>query len=196
MTDLYDELGVPRDATPEDIKRAYKRKAREHHPDRGGDNDQMARVNQAYAVLADPRKRDRYDKTGDGSPEVPVAERARNLLYAIMSEALTKCDTKVDVIESLRQHLRGEQMRIKAEVQRVRQRQERLEKHKARLHDDGLFERLFDARSKEHALQTGQMRDQLELISVALQQLKSCSYDAERSPGQWHTVTTTGTGTY
>jgi molecular chaperone DnaJ len=59
----------PRDASPDDIKRAYRRKAREHHPDAGGDEEAFKQITHAYQVLSDPQKRARYDRFGDdGTP--------------------------------------------------------------------------------------------------------------------------------
>lgn len=69
MADLYAMLGVPRNASAEDIKRAYRRKARESHPDAGGDEETFKEVTHAYQVLSDPNKKQRYDRFGDdGTP--------------------------------------------------------------------------------------------------------------------------------
>lgn len=59
---LYCILGVDRSATPHEIDMAYYRKAAEHHPDRGGDPDQMANINRAAMVLREPARREKYDK--------------------------------------------------------------------------------------------------------------------------------------
>lgn len=64
-TDLYELLGVSRDASQEDIKRAYRRRARELHPDAGGDENAFKEVSHAYEVLSDPQRRARYDRFGD-----------------------------------------------------------------------------------------------------------------------------------
>jgi molecular chaperone DnaJ len=66
--DLYEILGVAHDATPEEIKKAYRRLARELHPDVNPDTETQERfkeVTLAYDVLSDPKKREMYDLGGD-----------------------------------------------------------------------------------------------------------------------------------
>jgi len=57
----YDILGVPRDATVEEIKKAYKRAALTHHPDKGGDSEKFKECGAAVETLTDDRKRAQYD---------------------------------------------------------------------------------------------------------------------------------------
>ena len=59
--DYYDVLGVSDDASREEIDRQYKREAHKHHPDRGGNEEQMKSLNEAYAVLKDAATRQTYD---------------------------------------------------------------------------------------------------------------------------------------
>jgi len=61
MTDHYQTLGVAKNATPEDIKKAYRRLAAIHHPDKGGDTAEFQKVQAAYETLSDPQKRQEYD---------------------------------------------------------------------------------------------------------------------------------------
>ncbi|KAG5721848.1 hypothetical protein E4T56_gene10596, partial [Termitomyces sp. T112] len=59
--DYYKILGIARDASETDIKKAYRRESLKHHPDKGGDEEKFKLVSEAYAVLSDPRRRERYD---------------------------------------------------------------------------------------------------------------------------------------
>lgn len=61
---LYEILDISKDANQEEIKFAYRTKAKLHHEDKGGDHDAMAEINRAYDVLSDVAKRKRYDETG------------------------------------------------------------------------------------------------------------------------------------
>src|SRR3989344_3718934 len=63
--DYYQTLGVPRTASQDEIKKAYRKLAHEHHPDKKtGDEGKFKEVNEAYQVLSDPKKRSNYDNFG------------------------------------------------------------------------------------------------------------------------------------
>lgn len=62
--DYYEVLGVKKDASADEIKKAFRRAAIEHHPDRGGDEEKFKELNEAYEVLKDTDKRKRYDQFG------------------------------------------------------------------------------------------------------------------------------------
>ncbi|MCI0478971.1 DnaJ domain-containing protein, partial [Candidatus Uhrbacteria bacterium] len=67
--DYYSILGVPKDASPDDVKKAFRRLAHEHHPDKGGDAQKFKDVNEAYQVLGDPQKRAQFDRFGSAAFE-------------------------------------------------------------------------------------------------------------------------------
>ena len=62
--DYYKTLGVPRDADADAIKKAFRKLARKHHPDAGGDEAKFKEINEAYEVLSDEKKRKLYDQYG------------------------------------------------------------------------------------------------------------------------------------
>ncbi len=70
-TDYYDVLGVARDASATEIKKAFRRRARDVHPDTSEHEDaedRFKQLNQAYEVLSDPEKRSNYDRYGTADP--------------------------------------------------------------------------------------------------------------------------------
>ena len=78
MVDLYSQLGVKRDASEADIKKAYRKLAKQLHPDKNKDNpkasERFSKVTQAYDILTDKDKRARYDRgeiDDDGNPRSP-----------------------------------------------------------------------------------------------------------------------------
>ena len=79
----YDILGVPRGATADDIKKAFRRRAREIHPDlhTGAKKTEMEKkfkeLNEAHEVLSDPDKRKKYDQYGTNWEQAEAYEQAR-----------------------------------------------------------------------------------------------------------------------
>ena len=61
MPDHYAALGVARTATADEIKRAFRRLASQHHPDKGGDTQKFQTIQAAYDTLGDVAKRSQYD---------------------------------------------------------------------------------------------------------------------------------------
>jgi DnaJ family protein C protein 9 len=61
---LYDVLGIAKTASAVEIKKAYYKKARQCHPDHGGDTEQFQLLGRAYEILSDEKKRNSYDRTG------------------------------------------------------------------------------------------------------------------------------------
>jgi len=69
MPKFYDILGVSNNASKDEIKKAYKTKAMQSHPDKGGDPEEFKNISLAYSILSDDEKRGRYDQIGDAGWE-------------------------------------------------------------------------------------------------------------------------------
>ncbi len=87
----YEVLGVPPTASEPQIKSAYRRRAKEAHPDAGGDGDEFALVSRAYAILMNPEARARFDETGsidDGPAPLTVRQRMIQMIVDMFNGAL------------------------------------------------------------------------------------------------------------
>ncbi len=121
--DLYETLGVTKDAEPADIKSAFRKKAKAAHPDTGGDAEAFALICRAKDVLSDSKRREKYDRTGkyeDNEPDRTEAEALQIALQAIMHV--------VQQIEHYRGHkvehydvLRDAMTKIRADIRVMRE---------------------------------------------------------------------------
>lgn len=99
--DPYVELGVARDAPVEEVRKAYRKKAKNAHPDGGGSPDDFHRLGRALAVLTDPKKREKFDRTGEAEEDKPDNDRALALqviekfIDRVISEFVTCEDGRV-----------------------------------------------------------------------------------------------------
>lgn len=66
--DYYKILGVEKGASADEIKKAFRKLAHKHHPDKGGDAEKFKEASEAYAVLSDEKKRNEYDTYGSAGP--------------------------------------------------------------------------------------------------------------------------------
>lgn len=126
MEELYGTLGVSREATPDEIKAAYRRAAMEHHPDRNIGSEDAARekfqaVQNAYDVLSDPEKRAFYDQHGSApGPKVDEWAALKEDAIQIFMEAVGTSGpnpSQWNLIDMMEQIIMGKQMTLRQAVQ-------------------------------------------------------------------------------
>ena len=82
--DHYKTLGIPSDATPEEIKKAYRDLSKENHPDTNDSDGRLqSELNEAYETLSDPIKRKQYD---EDTPEARIIKQADEMILSIFKE--------------------------------------------------------------------------------------------------------------
>jgi hypothetical protein len=97
--DLYETLGVKKDATKAQIKKAYRKKANVHHPDKGGDPENFKALVLAYNILFDDDKRKRYDEgeTAESIAKTAISEdhQILNLVLSLFVQVVALADVKI-----------------------------------------------------------------------------------------------------
>lgn len=123
---LYDDIGLPADATTAEIAAAYRRLSKKHHPDAGGDPDTFAKISRAVAVLRDPQRRAEYDKTGrEDFTEVSPDAAAIAALSAAFDDSVGefmdgKVRPHVDLIDHTKKKLLAQARAQRAEIDKMR----------------------------------------------------------------------------
>lgn len=87
--DLYETLGVPREAKARDIKAAYRKRAAAAHPDKGGSDAEAQAINEAWETLGDPARRARYDATGEVEGTKSTLSPGEELFVQILDQQLS-----------------------------------------------------------------------------------------------------------
>lgn len=101
MKDLYETLGVSRDATVDQIRKAYRAKAKTTHPDAGGVREHFEELALAHTVLSDEEKRRVYDTTGFIKGEDDIRLEALDLMFQLATAAVVE-NPFVDVLYAVK----------------------------------------------------------------------------------------------
>jgi len=118
MKNPYETLDVSKDASPAEIKRSYRQKAKAAHPDAGGKQADMADLAGAYAILSCPERRKAFDETGEDRQR-DAFTKAMNLATQIAAAVLLKNEEipPTEVIDGHLQKYTAEHGQKKAELE-------------------------------------------------------------------------------
>ena len=93
---LYDILGLSKNATFEEIKTKYKSLAQQHHPDKGGDPDLFKKIKHAYEILSDAISRKKYDTTGQYEHGPSIRTEALDQLSRLFFNIVPNMNADID----------------------------------------------------------------------------------------------------
>lgn len=187
----YDELEVPTDATERDIKKAYKRSAAKHHPDKStGDTKKFQVIKLAYDVLSDPQRRAKFDETGEVDTNKkgdPIEERLTQLFTSIINDESFTGDIIDNAVDIVNKAL-GDLM---VAIDKAQSKIDKLEKRLGRVtvsDGDNMFEIILSSNIGQLKSQVGNMTSEQVTMKGVLEQLKLYTDGAPESPehpSQW-----------
>ena len=135
MKDFYEVLGVKKDASQDQIKKAYRGKAVNAHPDKGGSQEDMAELSRAYSTLKDNVKRIEYDRTGKEPEDTQSLSRdiIMNVFIDILNlpeEPVNCLATAIASINNRIHDLNKERKGVVGKINSLKQRRTRITKKK------------------------------------------------------------------
>lgn len=180
----YKTLGVEPAATPEEVKRAFRRSASAAHPDKdGGSDEAMAAVNKAWAVLGDPERRAKYDETGDDG-EDKFAQQVQSVLMQLFEMALETVEH--DMVGACRANLKANIGDHGAEVKDLAKKIDRLEKRRDKVavkQGPNLMHVLIDRKVTAHRQKIASLELSIRIMTGAQELLDAYeSTDKDEKP--------------
>lgn len=177
---------MARDASPQDVKAAYRSKSRELHPDRNQDqdaSDRMADVNKAYEVLSDPKRREQYDKFGETGQSLDKAavDALTNIFDSVIESDVN------DIVGAVRakiDHAKGKltenRTMARADERRLNKRRKFVRRKKKDGHN--LVDAIFEKKLKRVSDALKQMDYQEALMDEMLRMLDEYESTPESAP--------------
>ncbi|KQV65378.1 J domain-containing protein [Rhizobium sp. Root1220] len=185
MTNPYEILGVRRDATDDQVKAAYRRRAKTTHPDSGGDPEAFSRVQKAYELLLDPVRRKVFDDTGyDVELADPVDLQALIVIEKLVNQ-LTLDEREpgtFDPLARMRTDLSEEMRKARFSKRELERHSSRIEHHLERLEKrptTDILGSMLRARIKAIATAIGETEAKIKASERACEMLYDYSYEVD-----------------
>lgn len=179
MKDPYATLGVARTASRDEVKRAYRKRAKRAHPDRpGGSHAEMTALNKAYALLEDPAKRARFDAGEDpDGPTLSKEEKARQLLVEAMEAVFNACKPTDDLALSLVRTIENAIAAQTEERRKAERRAQKAERVLRCLRRGELFRPMLEAKAEEARRTAANLGSTVELLTLALSMAREVGWE-------------------
>lgn len=187
--DPYKTLGVNKNATKKDIKKAYRAKAKIHHPDRNGDAELFAEISKAHVILIDDKKRRFYDETGqtDEGFKSQINGIARERLGQFFLGVIDKQKDQIfetDIIDLIEKNIFNFTEECENIIRNARKKEKRFKKIKKRIKYKGksvnLFVAIIDGKIKNCKFVIGQAEFDIKIFDKMSKFLKDFEFDFDK----------------
>lgn len=187
MPDFYKDLGVEREATPEEIKAAHRRLVKVHHPDKTGDRKEFEKVSNAYDVLKDPNKRKYYDE--HGKTEEKLGDIALDIIASVFDAMLGQdLPPTFDYIAGLKEAILGmvmeaetAKLKFEKEITKHEKLVKKFRRKKNKKQGGNFFEAALNVKIRNAKERIGKTSDVSRNAKAALQLLDEYEFEADKS---------------
>ena len=183
----YKILGVPKDATAAQIKKAFRDLSKEHHPDKGGDAEKFNTIKEAYDVLSDPAKRQEFDETGSVNKK---RSQGQAMLVMLIDNTLIPMmvqfhDKPFNALEQFIQQMKDKHEQGKLMIKEKDDRIEQLQKVSGRITTtgDNIVQGIIDGKIKELEAMKLKLEAEMLCLDWCIDQMKAYKYEVTQQIG-------------
>jgi DnaJ-class molecular chaperone len=175
--DLYETLGLKKNASQDEIKSAYREQAKKHHPDKGGDPEQFRQAQIAYDTLSDEQKKSDYDQGKAQASSDPVI----NFLTSLFLKAISDHEDvdKTDLFKVMQNEIKAKLYSLFQDKQNAKRLIKKLNKVKKRIKKDTkkLFLDLTDLQIRQYEHMISQIELAEQIAQTCMEYLTNCEYE-------------------
>jgi len=194
---LYEELGVEKTASEDEIKTAYKKAAKRTHPDAGGDSESFEKIKRAKRILLNANARRKYDETGKideselRNEQDQAFSTAMQAIYNAIAHFETAgndliyCDLVGEASRQLGNDIKAAEKSIRGTEKAAEKLQELARRFRPKLKDgSNRIAIALDTRAAEFARLVAQHKERLAMLQIAQEIVDAHVFDYERKSGQ------------
>ncbi len=189
--DLYEILGVKKNSSEKEIKKAYRKKAKEVHPDVKADsNNEFIDLAKAYKILSDPIRKDNYDRLGYDDPEMLNQDKlAISIIENLFSQFLSQNESLFDtedifrfisnMIKKKTAQLHNEKIKFENKIKFLKKVKSRIKFKKNNTEKNNFIFSIIDSQISSLKIEIKKSKFYIEINDKSLIILKDYSYDIE-----------------
>lgn len=186
MKNPYDTLGVDAKATPDEIKKAYRRKAKKHHPDKNGKTEVFVEISQAYALLSCPERRENFDKNGTTDEGPTPYQEARSGFCKLFMELVSRgVLEKQNIISIMKEMIQSEKRDINKSTSALKDQEKTLKKAKKNLKFKGkgtdFLQGILDGEIQKVVRQMEKNHKGIQILDMVLEMTNDYTYNLEKN---------------
>ena len=179
---LYDILGIKKDASKDQIKKAHRNGVKENHPDKGGNKEKFQEIQLAYDVLGNDKKRDHYDATGETEIKDEFQQRFTSFILEVLIPEIEKSDDlNIDLIGHGIAVLRDELKKSNDAVKEYNKHVEKIEKSILRVSKEkegiNFLSMMIEEKVRQYKSKIAQAQVMVEFFERALEEMRDYKYE-------------------
>jgi DnaJ-class molecular chaperone len=180
MKSFYEILGVAADATADVLKKAYRKLAKEHHPDVGGDEKVFKEIQHAYDVLSDPEKRERYDR-GENVDQAEQSKEtiAKQYLCQLFEQCIEKWGFTRDPFKEMKKSVQTNIEELKRNIKTEEKKRDKFEKAATKVKKGETFASFARGVAAQCNFRIEKINEEITLGNIMLEMLADPEFEVE-----------------